>query len=243
MPKRAPASVSDAQVEELAAALWQHRDDLVRLATELPAALASASSQLRDAGAGAQRAGKYLSGDVKKFAGHAADVLEESKHQLLAVLHALEGAGKMLRNMPLIGDMGKAMSEHLGAIGDVAENLDVVGKKVRRLGNRLADVGADLGSMGKSLVGSAESLGTVTTATKSSEKPTSKTPASKKPAGKQQSGAKQAATLAAKKPAVKKATAKKTAAAATSQQVTASAGAKKQAAPKNAAAKKASARR
>jgi len=90
MPKRAPASVSDAQVEELAAALWQHRDDLVRLATELPAALASASSQLRDAGAGAQRAGKYLSGDVKKFAGHAADVLEESKHQLLAVLHALE---------------------------------------------------------------------------------------------------------------------------------------------------------
>lgn len=198
MPKPA---VTAQQVEQLAEALWSHREELARLATELPQRLEAASSQLRDAGSGAQRAGKYLSGDVKKFAGHAADVLEESKHQLLAVLHALEGAGKMLRNMPLIGDMGKAMSEHLGAIGDVADNLDIVGKKVRGLGNRLADVGADLGSMGKSLIGSADSLGTTTPA----PAPARKVPAKKSPA-KTTAAAK---TTPAKKAPAKKAPAKK----------------------------------
>jgi len=205
MPKSSATHLTSTQVDELAKALWQHREELVRLATDLPKALESASRQLRDAGGGAQRAGKYLSGDVKKFAGHAADVLEESKHQLLAVLHALEGAGKMLRNMPLIGDMGKAMSEHLGAIGDVAENLDVVGKKVRGLGNRLADVGADLGSMGRSLVGSADSL----TMTKQEPKKAAATAGKKSPA-KTAAKATPAKKAATKKPvAAVKATAKK----------------------------------
>lgn len=231
MPKSSTTHLTSTQVDELAKALWQHREELVRMATELPKALESASSQLRDAGGGAQRAGKYLSGDVKKFAGHAADVLEESKHQLLAVLHALEGAGKMLRNMPIIGDMGKAMSEHLGAIGDVAENLDVVGKKVRGLGNRLADVGADLGSMGRSLVGSADSL-TMTKAEpkKAASAAGKKSPAKKAAPTKKPAPAKKAA---AKKPvgAVKE-TAKKPAPAK-----------KQQAAAKKAPTKKASATR
>ncbi|MEY4175506.1 MAG: hypothetical protein RI900_2671 [Actinomycetota bacterium] len=184
MPKRPTTSDDGQKIAELAATLWEHRDELARLATELPKALEAASAQMRDAGAGAQSAGKYLSGDVKKFAGHAADVLQESKHQLLAVLHALEGAGKMLRNMPLIGDMGKAMSEHLGAIGDVADNLDVVGKQVRGLGNRLADVGSDLGTMGTALVGSAHSLSmspqpASAAPRKSATKSTAKKPAAK----------------------------------------------------------------
>lgn len=210
MPNTKPTPTD---VEELAEALWQHRGELVRMATELPTALAAASAQLRDAGAGAQRAGKYLSGDVKKFAGHAADVLEESKHQLLAVLHALEGAGKMLRNMPIIGDMGKAMSEHLGAIGEVADNLDVVGKKVRGLGNRLADVGGDLGSMGKSLIGSANSLDITGPAPAAPAKKSAakKATAAKKTAAKKAPAAQKAATN--KGSASKKAPAKKTGAA------------------------------
>jgi hypothetical protein len=207
MPKNTP-SVTTQQVDELAATLWEHRHELVRLASDLPRALDAASTQLRDAGAGAQRAGKYLSGDVKRFAGHAADVLEESKHQLLAVLHALEGAGKMLRNMPLIGEMGKAMSEHLGAIGEVADNLDTVGKKVRGLGNRLADVGADLGSMGKSLVGSADSLDLNTTSVATAKKaPAKKAPAKKAPAKKATAKNAPAKKAPAQKAPAKKATA------------------------------------
>lgn len=209
MPNTKPTPTD---VEELAEALWQHRGELVRMATELPTALAAASAQLRDAGAGAQRAGKYLSGDVKKFAGHAADVLEESKHQLLAVLHALEGAGKMLRNMPIIGDMGKAMSEHLGAIGEVADNLDVVGKKVRGLGNRLADVGGDLGSMGKSLIGSANSLDITGPAPAApAKKSAAKKTATKKTATKKAPAPQKTAT--SKVTAAKRAPAKKTGAA------------------------------
>lgn len=211
MPKR-PTTPDDGQkIAELAASLWEHRDELARLATQLPKALEAAAAQMRDAGAGAQSAGKYLSGDVKKFAGHAADVLQESKHQLLAVLHALEGAGKMLRNMPLIGDMGKAMSEHLGAIGDVADNLDVVGKQVRGLGNRLADVGSDLGTMGKALVGSAQSLGMTPSDTAKPSAP--KKAASKKAAPKKAApkAAAKASTPAARQAAAKNATSGKAA--------------------------------
>lgn len=182
-----------AKVAQLVDTVWEHRDELQRLARDLPVLLAEAGSQMRSAGEVARRASGALSGDVRTFAGHAADVLEESKHQLKAVLQALEGAGKMLRNLPFIGDMGKTMGESLGAIGDVADNLDVVGRKVRGLGDRLADVGADLDVMGSSLLGTGLAL------TQSS---------GRAPAG----GAKSPTRNPAKKAAKKAAPAKKTAA-------------------------------
>ena len=148
----------DAKLAAMADSMWEHRDELAKLARELPKILHDAGVQMREAGEGAQRASVHLAGDVKDFAGHAADVLEESKHQLKAVLHALEGAGRALRNLPLIGDMGKMVGESLGAIGDVADNLDLVGRKVRGLGDRLADVGVDLDSMGSSLLSTGRSL-------------------------------------------------------------------------------------
>ena len=146
------------KVAELVDSMWEHRAELQRLARELPVLLAEAGAQMRSAGEVAQRASGALSGDVRTFAGHAADVLEQSKHQLRAVLKALEGAGQAVRNLPFIGEMGKMMGESLGSIGEVADNLDVVGRKVRGLGDRLADVGADLDQMGASLLGTGVAL-------------------------------------------------------------------------------------
>ena len=154
----ARTSADEAKLTAMVESIWEHREELAKIAQELPRILNEAGAQMREAGEGAQRASAYLAGDVKEFAGHAADVLEESKHQLKAVLQALEGAGRMVRNLPLIGDMGKMMGESLGAIGDVADNLDLVGRKVRGLGDRLADVGQDLDAMGTSLLGSGRSL-------------------------------------------------------------------------------------
>jgi hypothetical protein len=132
--------------------IWEHRDELARMAQDLPALLQEAGTHMHEAGQGARRASAALGDDVRELTAHAADMLEASKHQLKAVLQALEGAGKVLRNLPLIGDMGKMMGESLGAIGDVADNLDAVGGKVRNLGDRLANVGADLDVMGTSLL-------------------------------------------------------------------------------------------
>lgn len=219
-----------AKVAQLVDSVWEHRDELQRLARELPVLLAEAGSQMRAAGEVAQRASGALSGDVRTFAGHAADVLEESKHQLKAVLQALEGAGKMLRNLPFIGDMGKTMGESLGAIGDVADNLDVVGRKVRGLGDRLADVGADLDVMGASL------LGTGLTLTRSSgAAPTRGAAREKKAPPKKRASSAPVTTTATKKAADKKAPAKRDAAKSAAGKNAAA----KKSAPKNDAAKKA----
>jgi hypothetical protein len=146
-------AAEQAKVTAVVDAIWEHREELARMAKDLPALLQEAGTHMRDAGHGARRASAALGDDVRELTAHAADMLEASKHQLKAVLQALEGAGKVLRNLPLIGDMGKMMGESLGAIGDVADNLDAVGSKVRGLGDRLANVGTDLDVMGKSLLG------------------------------------------------------------------------------------------
>jgi hypothetical protein len=152
------AAEEQAKLAAVVDSIWEHREELARMATDLPALLQEAGTHMRDAGHGARRASAALGDDVRELTAHAADMLEASKHQLKAVLQALEGAGKVLRNLPLIGDMGKMMGESLGAIGDVADNLDAVGGKVRGLGDRLANVGADLDVMGKSLLGGGSRL-------------------------------------------------------------------------------------
>lgn len=162
--------------------LYEHRDELTRMATELPTLLRETGQQMHDAGTRAQTASGYLAGDVRELTGHAADMLESSKHQLLAVLHALEKAGGMLKNLPFIGDMGKMMGDQLGAIGDVAHNLDQVGQKVRGLGDRLGDVGDDLHLMGASLLGGGAGLGSYGGAPAPKKTPAKKAPAKKAPA-------------------------------------------------------------
>lgn len=217
MAKVKTETIDHAKVAQLVESVWEHRDELQRLAKELPVLLAEAGAQMRSAGEVAQRASGALSGDVRTFAGHAADVLEESKHQLKAVLQALEGAGKMLRNLPFIGDMGKMMGESLGSIGDVADNLDIVGRKVRGLGDRLADVGADLDTMGASLLGTGLALtrsggqrpaGGAKTAAK--KKAAASTPAAKKAAPVKKTATAKPTKTATAKPAKKAAAAKKT---------------------------------
>lgn len=193
--------------EKLAAvveAIWEHREELARMATDLPALLQDAGLHMQEAGQGAQRASAALGGDIRELTGHAADMLKASKHQLRAVLQALEGAGRMLRNLPLIGEMGKMMGESLGAIGDVADNLEEVGQKVRGLGDRLASVGSDLDLMGGSLMGGGQRLASYGAPAPVKKAPVKKAPAKKTPAKKAP-----AKGSAVRKAPVKKAPAKK----------------------------------
>ncbi|MFZ4718507.1 MAG: hypothetical protein ACOYMR_03720, partial [Ilumatobacteraceae bacterium] len=196
--KGSTPQIDEAKLAAMVEVMWEHRDELARMATELPALLQRTGEQMRDAGAKAQTASGYLAGDVKAYAGHAADMLETSKHQLMAVLHALEKAGGMLKNLPFIGEMGKMMGDQLGAIGDVAENLDLVGQKVRGLGDRLGDVGTDLEQMGASLLGGGSEL---TGFVQRAASPAKKAAAKKAPAKK--APAKKAAPAAKKAPAKK----------------------------------------
>ena len=179
-----PARGDEEKLAAVVDAIWEHREELARMATDLPALLQDAGLHMREAGEGAQRASAALGGDIRELTGHAADMLEASKHQLRAVLQALEGAGRMLRNLPLIGEMGKMMGESLGAIGDVADNLDGVGQRVRGLGDRLASVGTDLDQMGGSLLGGGHRLASYGSPFPTKQVPAKKTPAKKTPAKK-----------------------------------------------------------
>lgn len=217
--RKSKVALDDAQVVAFVESMWEHRDELARLATELPTLLHDTGVQMREAGARAQAASTYLAGDVREYAAHAADMLEASKHQLLSVLRALEKAGGMLKNLPFIGEMGKMMGDQLGAIGDVADNLDAVGQKVRGLGDRLGDVGGDLERMGASLLGGGAGL------SRFAKGAAGAAAVGTKPAGKQAAGKHAAASKATpKKAGGKKADGKK---AATKQAAATKSGAKK----------------
>lgn len=138
--------------------IWDHRDDLARMAKQLPSLLDETGGHMQAAGEGAQRASAFLAGDVRDMATSAAEMLEATRDQLQSVLKSLEGIGKMLGNVPFIGDMTKGLGDGLGALSGVAENLDSVGQKVRGLGDRLGDVGGDLDAMGRSLLGGGVAL-------------------------------------------------------------------------------------
>lgn len=143
-------------------AIWDHKDELARIAQNLPQLLGETGGHMQAAGEGAQRASAFLSGEVRDLASSAADLLEISKNQLRGVLKALEGVGNLLNNVPLIGDVGKSVGDGLKSLGEVANSMDSVSQKVRGLGDRLSDVGDDLDSMGRSLAqGGASLLGFV----------------------------------------------------------------------------------
>ncbi len=155
---RVMGGVDIKKIMSMVDAIWDHKDELAHIAQNLPQLLGETGGHMQAAGEGAQRASAFLSGEVRDLATNAADLLEASKTQLRGVLKALEGVGHILSNVPLIGDVGKSVSDGLKSLGDVANSLDSVGKKVRGLGDRLSDVGDDLDSMGRSLVGGGSSL-------------------------------------------------------------------------------------
>ena len=194
---------ADARMAELLDAVWEHRVELQRLALDLPVLLADTGRHLQVAGLGAQRASAGLAGEVKELAAHAADMLAASKDQLRTVLAALEGTGAVLRNVPFIGgELGNTVAGGLSAINEVADHLEVAGDKVRTLGERLAQVGADLDDMGGSMLESATALGLFGGLDLKVPAPGAhRTPAKKAPAKK----------ASAKKAASKKAPAKKAA--------------------------------
>lgn len=133
--------------------VWAHRDDIVRVATKVPALLGEAGEFMHHAGQGAQRASTFLTGDVREIAGTAAHALSTSTAQLQNVLTVLGSVGQALQQVPFLDDLGEMITEGLAAITGVADNVQEVAGKVLALGNRLSDVGSDLDRVGHSLVG------------------------------------------------------------------------------------------
>lgn len=179
--------------------IWDHKDELVRIAQNLPQLLSDTGGHMQAAGDGAQRASAFLSGEVRDLATNAADLLESARKQLRGVLQALERVGNTLSDVPLIGDIGKSMGDGLKSLGEVANSLDSVGQKVRGLGDRLSDVGGDLDAMGRSLVGGGASLlsfsgGTVRQASAPAAKKSAKKSATKKKSTAKKTSAKKKST-------------------------------------------------
>lgn len=133
--------------------VWDHRDDIVRVATKVPALLGDAGEFMHHAGQGAQRASKFLTGDVREIAGTAAHALSTSTAQLQNVLTVLENIGKALQQVPFLDDLGEMITHGIEAITGVTDNVQEVAGRVLALGNRLSDVGSDLDRVGHSLVG------------------------------------------------------------------------------------------
>ncbi|MDO8391700.1 MAG: hypothetical protein Q7V57_14570 [Actinomycetota bacterium] len=138
--------------------LWQHRDDIVRVATKLPALLGDAGEFMHNAGQGAQRASAFLTSDIREIASGAAHALSTSTAQLDNVLTVLDNVGKAIAQVPFLDDLGEMINDGLAAIRGVATNVEAVATHMLGLGERLGDVGSDLDRVGKSLVSSGLSL-------------------------------------------------------------------------------------
>ena len=139
-------------------ALWSHRDDIIRVATKVPALLGDAGEFMHHAGQGAQRASQFLTSDVREIAGTAAHALSTSTAQLKNVLTVLDNVGNALKQVPFLDDLGAMITNGLDAITGVADNVEAVASRVLDLGNRLGDVGSDLDRVGHSLVGGGQML-------------------------------------------------------------------------------------
>lgn len=195
--------------------VWENRDEIVRLVTDLPGLLGEAGEQMQVAGDGAQQAGELLAGDLRQLTASAADTLSATQKQVATVAVVLGEVGKAIDRVPLIGSVAKPVADGLKAIREVSDDLDSIADQLRGVSAGLDRVGAGLGVMGSSLTTSGAALTAVsgraeplaqaaasTVETARAATPTGKAPARKK-----------AATTkpATKKPAAKKTTAKKAA--------------------------------
>ncbi len=201
----------DVDVRKLRAVVelvWEHRDEIVRLATDLPGLLGEAGEQMQVAGDGAQQAGQLLAGDLRQLTASAADTLSATQGQVATVATVLGEIGKAIDRVPLVGNVAKPVSQGLRAIRDVSDDLDSIADQLRGISAGLDRVGAGLDVMGSSLATSGAALTAVsgqarplaeaaatTVDTARGVAPTAKAPSRKKPA------AKKAAT---KKPATAK---------------------------------------
>jgi hypothetical protein len=134
--------------------LWAHRDEIIRVATKLPALLGDAGEFMHHAGQGARRASTFLTDDVREISSTAAHALSTSTAQLANVLTVLDTVGDALKQVPFLDDLGEMISQGLDAIRGVSTNVEAVADRVLALGARLGDVGSDLDRMGHSLVSS-----------------------------------------------------------------------------------------
>lgn len=139
-------------------ALWQHRDEIIRVATQLPDLLGEAGEFMHHAGQGAHRASAFLTSDVREIAGTAAHALSTSTAQLNNVFAVLDTVGKALTQVPFLDDLGQVITQGLDAIRGVADNVETVAQRVLALGDRLGDVGSDLARVGQSLTSSGQKL-------------------------------------------------------------------------------------
>ena len=217
--------------------VWEHREELVNLVVHLPSVLADTGEQLQVAGAGAKQASEVLGGDLLTLTDSAADILDASQRQLAVVAAVLGEVGKVLDRMPLMGPVKDPVSRGLGAVGQVAANLETVAHQVRGIGVGLAGVGVGLEAMGASLEGGGAALvtlsgrnlgaanaskrlaqlgvgarGAATPADRAATLATTQAPAREAPAKKAAAKKAPAKKAPAKKAAAKKAPAKKAAA-------------------------------
>lgn len=195
--------------------VWEHRDELVDLLIQLPSALADTGEQLQVAGAGAKQASEVLGGDLLTLTGSAADILDASQRQLAVVAGVLGEVGKVLDRVPLIGSVKDPMARGLGAVGQVADNLEIVAQQVRSIGVGLAGVGTGLEAMGTSLEGGGAALvalsGRVPAQVRTADKTSAKKAPAKKAPAKKASAKKATGTKAvAKKAPAKKRAARRT---------------------------------
>ena len=163
---RVGAALSDlpdlpgADVERLRVVIevvWENKDLLIKL----PSVLGDAGEQMQAAGAGAREVGGFLSGDVHELTAQAAETLEACRKPLAQVGEVLNELGAVLDRLPLVGGVAEPATRGLGAIGEVATNIERVSVQLRGLSVSMQGAGAGLDAMGASLQGGGMALATV----------------------------------------------------------------------------------
>jgi hypothetical protein len=165
------AGLDTDRVKDVVAAVWDHKDevagavafvrehgdDLLALASQLPALLAAAAEGLAGAGSDARAAAAFLTGEgdhggVRALAGLAGDALKQCRTELAAARKLLDSLGDELDEVP-IPSVRPTYSEVLGhrlITGlDVADGrlLEPASKRVREGAARFDGVGEQLANV------------------------------------------------------------------------------------------------
>lgn len=137
--------------------VWENRDFLIKL----PVVLGDAGEQMQAAGAGAREVGGFMSGEVHDLTAQAADTLEACRKPLAQVGEVLDELGAVLDRLPLVGNVAEPATRGLGALSEVAINIERVSVQLRGLSVSMQGAGAGLDAMGVSLQGGGAALATV----------------------------------------------------------------------------------
>ena len=137
--------------------VWENKDLLVRL----PTVLGDAGEQMQAAGAGAREVGGFLSGEVHELTAQAADTLEACRKPIAQVGEVLDELGGILDRLPIVGNVAEPATRGLGALTEVAVNIERVAVQLRGLSASMQGAGLGLDAMGASLQGGGVALTTV----------------------------------------------------------------------------------